>query len=222
MARVTLTFDNGPHPEGTPLVLDTLRRHELTATFFVLGKRLAAPGGAELARGVLDAGHRLGNHTFSHEVPLGLDPRPDAVEVELERTAALIAALGEEARLFRPFGGQGRVGPHLLSPASVRWLREREYTCVLWNSVPGDFRDPEGWVETALADVATRSHSVVVLHDLYPEAMRHLGRFLEMLADRGHQVVDDFPADCVPLLRGEPRASLDALVQDPTAGATSG
>jgi peptidoglycan/xylan/chitin deacetylase (PgdA/CDA1 family) len=219
MALVTLSFDNGPHPAGTPWVLEVLAQRRIRSTFFVLGKHLQSDTGLDLLREIRAAGHRIGNHTFSHEVPLGEDARPDSVELELERTERSIRWIGPSDRLFRPFGGGGKMGPHLLSTAAVAWLRAHQITCVLWNSVPGDFRDPVGWVERALEDVALRDHTLMVLHDAEPAAMAHLERFLDGLQGAGHTVSSEFPGDCLPLVDGVPQPSLAGLVAgDPDPG----
>jgi peptidoglycan/xylan/chitin deacetylase (PgdA/CDA1 family) len=212
MAAVHLTFDNGPDPVGTPRVLEVLSRRGVTATFFVLGKHLATPEGRALAGRVRDAGHRLGNHSYSHETPLGEDPRPDAVARELARTQALLDPLWSGPRWFRPFGGGGHLGPHLFSRASVDWLVAEQMTAVLWNAVPGDWRDPDGWVATARAQVAAHPHAVVVLHDVVPDAMRHLDAFLDGLADDGHTLTDALPAAVLPIHDGAVQPSLDGLV----------
>jgi hypothetical protein len=58
-------------------------------------------------------------------------------------------------------------------------------------------------VERALADAATRAHTLVVMHDILPRAMSHLDRFIGGLLDAGHRIADEFPAECVPIVRGE-------------------
>jgi peptidoglycan/xylan/chitin deacetylase (PgdA/CDA1 family) len=216
-ATVTLSFDNGPEPAVTPLVLEVLRRRGLAATFFVLGHKLAAPGGLDLARRAAAEGHWIGNHTWSHATPLGALPDDPAVaEAEIARTEALIGDLAHPDRLFRPFGGGGRLGPHLLSPAVLQHLQRHRYTCVLWNAVPGDWHDPEGWVDRALAQVAAREAAgedvLLVLHDLPSGAMRHLDRFLNLLADCGHGFRQAFPESCLPLRRGVAAVPLDPYV----------
>lgn len=212
MSRVHLSFDNGPHPVGTPLVLDVLARHGAKATFFVLGRHLATEQGRALAARIVAEGHRLGNHSWSHETPLGEDPRPDAVDRELGDTQALLDPLWSGPRWFRPFGGGGHLGPHLLSGATVRWMAENRATAVLWNSVPRDWEDPEGWVERALADVERLPHTLIVLHDIVPEAMAGLDRFLTELRALGHTLSDDLPADCLPIVDGAPQPGLDRYV----------
>jgi peptidoglycan/xylan/chitin deacetylase (PgdA/CDA1 family) len=215
MARVHLTFDNGPHPEGTPLILDTLARHQLTATFFVLGKHISTHDGRALSMRCIRAGHRIGHHSWSHEIPLGEDARPDAVQRELQDTHDVLAGLWVGPRWFRPFGGGGHLGPHLLSPRAVQWLAARHYSVVLWNSVPGDWLDAEGWVDKALDDAERLDDMVVVLHDIVPDAMRHLDRFITTLKARGHTFATDWPPSVLPMVDGVPTTLLPPMVQTP-------
>jgi peptidoglycan/xylan/chitin deacetylase (PgdA/CDA1 family) len=208
LAKVTLTFDNGPDPQATPLVLDCLARHGLKSTFFVLGQKVSAPAGLELARRASGEGHWIGNHTWSHGARLG-DVTREAALQEFDRAAEALAWVNQGVPLFRPHGGEGRLGKGLLHPAVVDRLIGSGYTCVLWNSVPGDFRDPDGWTERALADCRTREWSLLVLHDLPNGAMLHLDSFLSNLRDDGHQVTQDFPQDCTPIVRGKIVQALD-------------
>ena len=97
----------------------------------------------------------------------------------------------------------------------MAWLRAGGHTCVLWNSVPGDWLDPDGWVETALAEVESQPTSVVVLHDILPDAMRHLDHFLSTLTDRGHTFTHHFPTACLPLVEGRPTQALTGCVGPP-------
>jgi peptidoglycan-N-acetylglucosamine deacetylase len=208
LAKVTLTFDNGPDSEATPLVLDCLAQHGVKSTFFVLGQKVSAPAGLDLARRASREGHWIGNHTWSHGARLGNLDRESALG-EFDRAEEALAWMNQPARLFRPHGGAGRLGRGLLHPAVVDRLTLGGYTCVLWNSVPGDFRDPDGWMERALADCRTREWSLVVLHDLPNGAMRHLDSFLRKLAEDGHSLTQDFPPDCTPIVDGRILQALD-------------
>lgn len=213
MRRITLTFDNGPDPDTTPRVLDVLARHDILASFFVLGSKASSERGAEIVTRAARAGHWIGNHTWSHTTPLGELDETLALS-ELNRTHAVLTSLGIGERLFRPFGRAGSIGTHLLNPAAVRWLHEKAYSCVLWNCVPGDWCDPEGWLARGLADCATRDWSLVVLHDLPTGAMRHLEEFLVQLQASGFEFVKDFPPDCVPILSGKTVLPLSGYVAD--------
>ena len=210
--RVTLSFDNGPDPDVTPRVLDALAARGLTAHFFVLGKHLADPARRRLVERARDEGHLIGNHSFSHATPLGEDPRPDAVEREIAATESLLADIVPGPRRFRPFGDGGALGRHLLSPRAVDYLVAHDYTCVLWNSVPRDWIEPDAWVPRALADCAARAHTLVVLHDLPGACLPGLPAFLDALIARGLPIVPDLPADCTPIASGRIVSDLHDLV----------
>lgn len=207
MGKVTLTFDNGPEPFVTPQVLDCLARHQVLATFFVLGEKAATPEGAALVRRASAEGHRIGSHTWSHRESLGNLDAAAAIS-EFERGAEAVAQLGIEERLFRPRGG-GRLGRHLLHPAMIPRLEAGGYTCVLWNSVPGDWRDPDGWLPRALGDIRGRPWTLLVLHDLPTGAMAHLDEFLSCLRDEGHVMTSECPPDCLPIVNGRVVQSLE-------------
>jgi peptidoglycan/xylan/chitin deacetylase (PgdA/CDA1 family) len=215
MKRITLTFDNGPDPEGTPRVLDVLAAHGIAATFFVLGSRALQPGARELLARTHAAGHRIGNHSFSHQVPLGDDPGHAAVEREIEQTETVLLPFTHGSRLFRPFGGGGKIGPHLLSAEALDYLVEHRYTCVLWNCVPGDWLDERGWVENALKQCDACEWPVVVLHDSYPHAMEQLDTFIVALRARGYAFSQALPPDVLPLEGGMVRHDLAAISAAP-------
>jgi len=200
---VTLTFDNGPAPGTTDAVLDVLGERSLAATFFVVGRELEKDGARALAERAVGEGHWIGNHSLTHHIPLGDDPDPASARHEIDGAQALIGDLSHPRRFFRPFGGGGFLGPHLLSPAAADVLRDGGYTCVLWTSVPRDWEDPEGWVDVALADVEQQADTVLVLHDLPTGAMAALPRFLDELARRDIEVVQDFPESVLPIAGGK-------------------
>jgi peptidoglycan/xylan/chitin deacetylase (PgdA/CDA1 family) len=216
MSRISLTFDNGPEPGVTDQVLDALRARGLAATFFVIGQKLATPAGRRLASRARDEGHKIGNHTFSHSVPLGLTENPDAAENEIGQTQRLLGDLAPD-RLFRP-NGNGRLGPHLLSRRAVSYLAAGGFTCVTWSVLPRDWEEPDSWVERALRECSERTWSVVVLHDLPTGAMRRLPDFLDKLGEHETEIRSDFPDDCLPIVRGRLSAPLKGLlgnVNDP-------
>ena len=78
MFDLTLTFDNGPEPGVTPRVLDALRERDIRATLCVVGEKLGDAERRRLAERAHDEGHWIGNHTFTHSVPLGQQRDPDA------------------------------------------------------------------------------------------------------------------------------------------------
>ncbi len=139
-----------------------------------------------------------------------------ANDAEITATQRLLddAGLTHTERYFRPFGRGGRLGPHLLSERARDVLVAGHYTCVLWNSVPRDWEDPAGWVDTARShiDADGSGHTVVVLHDLPTGAMDHLERFLDALDADGHPISEALPAHCLPIVRGVPQPGCEAYV----------
>ncbi len=210
MRRQTISFDNGPTPGVTERVLSALDRYNVPATFFMVGERLKSAGGIETARRVKESGHRIGNHTMTHGVPLGRRREPDHVEREIADTETLIGDLAEQSPLFRPNGG-GVSGPHLLCEAAAAYLSAHRYTVVTWNSVPRDWESSDAWIARAVADIERQDWTLLVLHDIEGAAVDHLADFLDVVSAKV-TFTRDFPPDCLPMVGGVARPGLDAVV----------
>jgi peptidoglycan/xylan/chitin deacetylase (PgdA/CDA1 family) len=130
--EVALTFDDGPNPAWTPRLLDILAAHNVHATFFMVGRYAQAE--QTLARRVADAGHLIGNHSWSHPNLA----RTGSVQVreELSSTSAILEQiLGKPVRYFRPPYGARR-------PFVLRTARHLGMTPVTWNAMTSDWVDP--------------------------------------------------------------------------------
>jgi peptidoglycan/xylan/chitin deacetylase (PgdA/CDA1 family) len=203
MFELTLSFDNGPEPDATPGVLDVLGRHGIRATFFVIGDKLREPARRTVVERAHDEGHWIGNHTWTHSLPLGDSRDPEIALHEVGRTQDELGPLSHDDRWFRPFaGGGGVLSQRLLSPSVVDFLVGGRYSCVLWNGVPRDWEDPDGWVETALQQCQSQPWTLLVLHDLPTGAMRHLSAFIDRVREAGGRIRQDFPPACTPIRRG--------------------
>lgn len=213
-SKITLTFDNGPTPGVTDRVLDALAQRQMCAVFFVVGRNVHAPTGRRLMARAVREGHRIGNHSYTHGLPLGELSPAQAVD-EISSTQTLLDDLADADRYFRPWGTEGALERRCLNQAAIDYLVAEKYTCVLWNSVPRDWADPDGWVDRALADAGKSQHTVVVLHDLPTGAMEHLPRFLDELTRAGLEVTTELPDDCVPIVRGRMRRPVDHLRPEP-------
>ena len=120
---VALTFDDGPSPEWTPQILEELRKADVKATFFMLGKHVEAY--PDVARAVAAAGHEIGNHTYDHRVLLYFTPAE--LTNALRRTdEAIRAATGQTTRCFRP-------PKAWLTTAEKEQIRAMGYETVLWS-----------------------------------------------------------------------------------------
>jgi peptidoglycan-N-acetylglucosamine deacetylase len=154
---VALTFDDGPHPEGTVAVLSLLARHDAKATFFLVGEQVRRfPA---LAREIADAGHGIGLHGETHRCELRLTPSMLA-EDRARGRESIHAATGVLPVIHRPPYGAAS------GPGVLHARRERIET-VLWSRWGGDWRG-SATADTVLRDV-TRSgpldQEIVLLHD---------------------------------------------------------
>jgi peptidoglycan-N-acetylglucosamine deacetylase len=198
--RVTLTFDNGPTSRVTERVLDVLQQARILATFFVIGRKLDDSAAASLMKQAHKAGHWIGNHTLSHTVALG--DRPDLAYAvsEIEGAQQRIGECAHPEKLFRPYGNSGLIGPHLLSRSALDHLIAQNYRTVIWNNVPGDWKDANGWVDNCIAKASAQDWSVVVLHDIASGCLSRLPELLRRFEDLGVTYEQDFP-DAVTLTR---------------------
>lgn len=131
LSYVAITFDDGPDPMYTPAILDILAEHNVKATFFMVGRHVEQ--NPEIARRIVDEGHDIGNHTFSHRsmVPL----HPQKVLDEVVRCEDIIKKVtGKRPYLFRP--------PRGVYSQTVRDIAiDRQYTLVLWSLSSQDWRE---------------------------------------------------------------------------------
>ncbi len=144
-----LTFDDGPHPEATPFVLDTLAEEDVKATFFLLGKN--AQCHPDLAERIRQEGHTIGNHGHAH-----LDGWKTSGRAYLDDFEQGMAVTGSE--LFRPAYGH-------ITPFQYKAISQRS-TLVLWDVLSGDF-DPDTTPEQCVQNVErhVRNGSIIVMHD---------------------------------------------------------
>jgi peptidoglycan/xylan/chitin deacetylase (PgdA/CDA1 family) len=212
MAKITLSFDNGPDPVVTPQVLDILARHGIRATFFVVGKNLETAEGQALIARAHREGHRIGNHTYSHTLPLGKVVDGAEAVAEIHKTRELIGDLAGPHPIFRPFGEGGILDRRVLCPAAVDYLCDNGFSCITWTSVPRDWENPTGWVETAMRQITEQDETLLVLHDIPTGAMNHLEDFIVRARAAGATFRQDFPISCVLIRDGKPTPLLDNYV----------
>ena len=115
--------------------------------------------------------------------------------------------------LFRPFGNGGALDPRLLSRHAVQRLNDGGYRTVLWNSVPHDWDDPIGWVDTAIEQVRATPHTVMVLHDTPGACVDRLPELLDRLEALAVRFTQEIPDDCLATNSGISTPFLDALLQ---------
>lgn len=172
--QLALTYDDGPNDPHTLRLLEVLAKHEVPATFFLIGRYVKQR--PDIVREVVRAGHVIGNHTFTH--PLLIFKSESGIREELTSCRAAIqdavgnAFTGKSSNLFRPpFGGR--------RPAVLRVARELGLEPVMWNVPSYDWK--AATAETIERNVSRkiRGGDVILLHD---------GGHKEMGADRSQTV----------------------------------
>lgn len=179
--EVALTFDDAPHPELTPALLDVLGGHDATATFFCLGS-LAADR-PELIAEVVRRGHEVGNHLWEDR-PSVLQ-RPEEFRADLLRTHEVLLDAGARPRFVRP--GSGWVRPHMLRAAD-----EHGYRLALGSIAVLDLTVVDVDTEVRFVERRLRPGSVIVLHEGRDERARVVAlteRILDALARLGLEPV---------------------------------
>jgi len=153
---VALTFDDGPHAEGTPAVLETLAEHGATATFFLVGEQVRSR--PAVARAIADAGHEVALHGYRHTLLLRRGVRE--LEQDLARARAAIEdATGRSPVLYRPPYG-------VFSSGALELVRRLGYRPLLWSTWGRDWErraTPASIARRAAGRL--RSGDVVLLHD---------------------------------------------------------
>lgn len=187
--EVALTFDDGPDPEWTPRILEILRKRRVKATFFVIGQDAEAH--PELVRRIVEEGHELGNHSYTHP-NLALSSERQ-VELELNATQRLIQTItGRSTTLFRPpYNADGRPQDRQeLFP--IRIAQESNYLTVLENIDPEDWERPGADAILQRVKDLRAEGNIILLHDgggNRAQTVEALPAILDYLDERGDRVV---------------------------------
>ena len=176
--QIALTFDDGPHPEVTPKVLDMLETHEVKATFFCIGKK--AEQYPEIMKETFKRGHIIGNHSYTHSPFFDLYS-PVKMTDELDKTTRLIEqTTGWKPLLFRPPYG-------VTNPMLKKALKKTKLISVGWSVRSLDtVKSPE----KVLNRLKKKTHNgaVILLHDSQEKIIPVLAGFLPWLKEHGYQV----------------------------------
>ena len=180
--EIALSFDDGPHPRLTPVILKILEEYGIKATFFMVGENVGYYPAA--ARAVAEAGHEIGNHTFSHRKFGRLEEEELRREI-LSCEEAIASVSDSPVRFIRPPEGQ-------MSDTMRRVIGASDYRVILWDV---DTRD---WAHTPPAEITrhildtVRAGDIILMHDFIgydsptPEALRVV---IPALLERGFHFV---------------------------------
>jgi peptidoglycan/xylan/chitin deacetylase (PgdA/CDA1 family) len=168
--QLALTYDDGPNDPHTLRLLEVLAKHNVRATFFLIGRYVQQR--PEIVREVVKAGHVIGNHTFMHPL-LTFKSSAEARKELTDCRSAIQDAVGKHSNLFRPpFGGR--------RPAVLRIARELGLEPIMWNVTGYDWNAPPAVVIEKKVSSQMRGGDVILLHD---------GGHKQMAADRSQTVL---------------------------------
>lgn len=200
---VVLTFDDGPHESRTNAILDILKQYKVNGYFFTVGKNIGTiqekgevklSSRKKVAQRIINEGHGLGNHSYSHAVLTKLDY--DARKKELDDSNSLIkTSTGSNGIVFRPPYGSK-------DDALMKLVMEEGMISVMWNIDSLDWSDP---VPASIADRVLRTldeqgKGILLFHDIHKQTVNALPDILKGLALNGYKVVS---LDGQPFINGQ-------------------
>ncbi|MBB1565201.1 polysaccharide deacetylase family protein [Candidatus Gracilibacteria bacterium] len=173
---VALTFDDGPSPKTTPGLLEILKKNNVKATFFVLGKNVSAH--PEIIQKEIEEGHEVGSHSWDHPALTKL--KDAGVKKQIQDTDdALKKAIGKEATLLRPpYGAHNKRTDNIIKK-----------TILMWNVDSMDWknRNVEKNIETTMKQV--KDGSIILYHDIHQPSVDTIDSLIKKLKAEGYNFV---------------------------------
>lgn len=180
--QIALTFDDGPSIQNTEEILGVLKEYGIRATFFVIGENAAAD--PDRIRMIHEAGHEIGNHTYSHAYISKISGTE--LREEIQKTEDVLKSItGEKPCVFRPPGGY-------YDEASLAVLEEMGYQSIMWSLDTKDWCMPKSDTIVSKIEENAVSGDIILFHDLNdkrlptPEALK---RILPYLKENGYEFV---------------------------------
>ena len=184
--HVWLTFDDGPHPTNTKKVLATLAGHGIKAAFFVVGQN--AKSHPTVVKDAFNAGHRIGNHSYSHPNLTTLSAAN--VRAQIANTEALIKPYLGTKKIFRPpYGAHNATVDGIISSLN--------YRSIFWNVDTEDWKaanKPTKWITVGINQIKARDDCRVLNHDIHSTTADNLDTFIQRIKALGNVTFMD-PAD---------------------------
>jgi peptidoglycan/xylan/chitin deacetylase (PgdA/CDA1 family) len=178
--HITLTFDDGPHPEFSPAVLDLLKKNNIRAGFFLIGKHIE--NNEDIVRRISDEGHLIGNHSYAHANSYGFWGTKK-LTADLRRNEELIGQIiGKRVRLFRPPFG-------VTNPNIAKAARKLDYTVMGWSlrSLDGMSKSKEKIIKRVIRRL--EPGKVILFHDNHEGIVPILEEVIRIANTQGYTFV---------------------------------
>jgi peptidoglycan-N-acetylglucosamine deacetylase len=177
---IAMTFDDGPHPQNTPRLLDILRARNIKATFFVIGGSVDLY--PQIVRRTVAEGHEIGNHSHTHRLLSKLSDSEITTDLTRCRDAVARAASIQPRVMRPPYGG-------LLQRQRELVHATLGYPTILWSVDPLDWKRPGPSVVTSRILQGTTAGAIILSHDLHAPTVDAMPATLDGLLGRGFQFV---------------------------------
>lgn len=177
---IAITFDDGPHPENTPRLLDMLKQRKIKATFYVVGSMVKYS--PQLLARMIAEGHEIGNHTVTHNTLSRMSDESLLAELRAAHEQ-IIAACGVAPLSMRPPGGAIKKDQKALV------LQELGYPTILWSVDPEDWKRPGPAVVTSRLVNGASPGGILLVHDLHKPTVDAMPATLDQLLAMGYEFV---------------------------------
>ena len=202
---LAMTFDDGPHAEFTPTLLDELKKRNIKATFFMVGQCVQEY--PHIVKRMVEEGHEVANHSWSH--PAFAKMSDAAVRNELQKTQdAIVAACGVKPTQMRPPYGS-------ITQAQKRWIaQDMGLQVILWSVDPLDWKKPgENAVRSRIVNGAADG-AIILVHDIHGATVRAMPETFDQLLAKGYKFAT--VSELLAMEQPQPPAPPKVLVQAPT------
>ena len=179
-SEIAMTFDDGPHPKLTPMLLDMLKERGIKATFFLVGKNAADY--PEIVQRIVAEGHEVANHSWSHPQLTKLGP--DALNKEIAQTnEAIHQATGIQTTIMRP--------PYGATNAAITKRLNDEFglAVIMWSVDPLDWKIRNSAHVTKYITENTTPGAIILSHDIHPTTVEAMPAVLDTLTAKGYKFV---------------------------------
>ncbi|MCX7712054.1 MAG: polysaccharide deacetylase family protein [Chthoniobacterales bacterium] len=173
---IAITFDDGPHPQLTPKLLDILKQRGIRATFYLIGKNVEAY--PDIVRRIVAEGHEIGNHSYSHYALTRLSPAKVAAEINKTQEAIRHATGILPQTLRPPYGATNE-------KLNRRFLEEFGLLTILWSVDPQDWRYRNSSRVTNQILLYTKPGDIILSHDIHPTTIAAMPATLDGLIQKG-------------------------------------
>jgi peptidoglycan/xylan/chitin deacetylase (PgdA/CDA1 family) len=180
MRYIALSFDDGPDPENTPIVLDVLKKYNVEAAFFCIGRKIKEHG--DLLKRIHEEGHIVANHSFAHNTLLDFLP-PFLIKKDLAKTIDLIHdRIGKTSKLYRPPFG-------VMTPSMALAIRDLGLKTIGWNNRSYDTTVLTDDIILERIAKHLKPGGVILLHDHLPRQAQLLPKLIDMLKKKSYEIV---------------------------------